>query len=186
MEGDMRTAAARILSTPGQGEHDTSRPALAKSCDPEQFRQVASRWASSVAVITTADESGRLFGLTMTAVTSLSVEPLQYLICLDERSETLSAILASGRFCINFLGSRQMDVSNAFASKAAEKFRSVSYKLIESGVPVLDDSLAFIECSVATHVRGGDHRIIIGDVVQANWSEAEPLLYYRGHYRNIL
>lgn len=150
------------------------------------FRLLASLWATGVAVVTTLDARERPCGLTMNAVTTLSLEPMQYLICIDNRASTLPAVLESRRFGINFLGVDQAELSSRFAGKAADRFADVAYTRSVSGVPVLDGIIGFVECAVHTVAAGGDHRIIIGDVRHIAVPGGEPLLRFRGEYRKLL
>ncbi|MFT8243976.1 flavin reductase family protein [Roseomonas sp. BN140053] len=153
--------------------------------DVATFRHVAGHWASGVAVITTRDAAGRLFGLTMSGVTSLSISPMQFLICVDNRSTSLPAILESEHFCINYLAAEQEQVSRTFAGKSEDKFATVPYRLLPSGTPAIDGALALIDCRIASSMPGGDHTIIVGDVLHAEASEREPLVHYRGRYRGL-
>ena len=85
---------------------------------PEMFRKLAGHWLTGVSVVTTLDPNGVPVGMTMSAVTSLSLDPPQFLICVDNRARTLAAIVASGHFCINYLRQDQENLSTAFARAA--------------------------------------------------------------------
>ena len=157
----------------------------AGGCDSATFRHVASHWATGVAVVTTVDGEGRPFGLTMSAVTSLSLSPMQFLICVDERSDSLAPMLASGFFCINLLASGQEEISRRFAGKSLDKFAGVAHRVHASSVPVLEGTVAFVVCRIATALPGGDHRIIVGEVLHADAPGGDPLLHFRGGYRAL-
>jgi flavin reductase (DIM6/NTAB) family NADH-FMN oxidoreductase RutF len=150
---------------------------------PARFRLLASHWLSGVAVVTSMGDDGCPTGLTMSAVTSLSLSPPQFLICVDGKASTLPAIQASGNFCINYLGKGQEHLAVLFARKAEDKFAGVPYRTIETGAPVLDDVIAFVECAVHAIYPGGDHCIIVGNVVHGEAQGGEPLGHYRGEYR---
>lgn len=152
----------------------------------DSFRFLASHWATGVSVVTTCDDHGRVFGLTMSAVTTLSLQPMQYLICIDERSTALAALLQSGQFGINYLAADQAELSQRFASKAADKFAAVPYRRLNSGVPMLDGVIGFVECKVNTALSGGDHKIVIGDVQRLIVPGGDPLVHFRGEYRRLL
>ena len=155
---------------------------MQSACDPDTFRALASHWTSGVAVISTVDAAGRKFGLTMSAVTSLSVDPIQLLICVDACSTTLSPLVESGVFCVNILGREQGDVAMRFAGKAPDKFEGVGHHLLPSGVPVIIGTIAYAECRVSAIHEGGDHRIIVGDVISADVSGGAPLVYQRRRF----
>ncbi|MGV6876380.1 flavin reductase family protein [Pseudochelatococcus sp. B33] len=159
--------------------------APASAVPPETFRACAAQWPSGVAVVTTIDRDGYPRGLTMTAVTSLSLEPQQFLICVDDRSSTLKPLLEVGKFCINFLGNGQEQVARLFASKREDKFDAVSWFVDPVGMPALDGAVARAGCEVVAVHDGGDHRIIIGGLRAASVSGGAPLLYHMGKFINI-
>ncbi|WP_028956743.1 flavin reductase family protein [Sulfitobacter sp. 20_GPM-1509m] len=152
--------------------------------DQQQFKKIASHWASGVAIVSAAGGAEGASGLTITSVTSLSLDPPQYLICLDQKSATLAAIRESGMFCINYLKHTQQAVSRVFATKNPEKLEQLTGQTAR-GVPCVEDALAIIECEVDTIHAGGDHAIIIGNVLSAESEGGDPLVYFRGGYREL-
>ncbi|MBJ3776728.1 flavin reductase family protein [Acuticoccus mangrovi] len=152
---------------------------------PERFRTIAAAWPSGVAVVTTVDRHGRPKGLTMTAVTALSLEPQQFLICVDDGSSTLAPLLDAGRFCINFLGKGQEDVARLFASKREDKFGALGWSLDAIGMPAIHGAVAQAGCDVVAVHDGGDHRIIIGGLRAAAISGGAPLLYHSGRFLDV-
>ena len=149
------------------------------------LRLFASHFATGVSVVTTCDSAGRCRGITLNAVTSLSLDPPLYLICLDNRSNTLPAIRESGHFCLHFLAADQAEVSRLFASKESDKFGAVDYRIGVSGSPILEGVLAASECRVTEMMPGGDHTIVIGIVERVHVRGGEPLLYHRGAYASL-
>ena len=130
------------------------------------FRQVMSQFATGVAVVTASNE-GTLAGLTVNAFCSVSLEPLLVLICVDLSSSALFHIRASGAFAINVLTSQQEQLSRCFASHSRERYEEfchVSYHIVATGAPILDNVLAFIDVKVAAEYPGGDHAIFLGQV----------------------
>ncbi|GKQ55118.1 flavin reductase family protein [Bradyrhizobium sp. Ce-3] len=152
--------------------------------DERLFRKAASNWASGVAVVTATDCDEGPSGLTMTSVTTLSLNPPQYLVCLDQKSATLKRILKSRMFCINYLNAAQQEVSRIFATKNADKL-DILDRFTSNGVPYVSDAISIIECRMAQSYPGGDHTIIIGDVLNAEYFGGDPLVYFRGGYREI-
>ncbi len=146
------------------------------------LRSFAGQFATGVAVVTTRSAEGELAGVTINAVTSLSLTPPLFLICLDHKSNTLGALLSSGKFAIHFLAKGQTGVSKIFASKSADKFAEVDHSAGENGSPIISGVLAAAECSLAEMCPGGDHTIIIGQVEKVHIHGGEPLLYHRGAY----
>jgi flavin reductase (DIM6/NTAB) family NADH-FMN oxidoreductase RutF len=150
-----------------------------------QFRKVASLWPSGVAVVTAIDVRGRPFGLTVSSVTSLSLEPPLFLVCINLTSESLSAILEGKRFCINFLSKHQKAVSSILAGKRLDKFEAVLHRKLASGQIEIIGALAVIECDVEQVISGGDHKIIIGRTVTMACEEGEPLVRFCGAFCEI-
>ena len=152
---------------------------------PDSFRKACGYWASGVSIVTTADTDGKLYGLTMNAVTSLSLTPPLFLICVDNKSDSLEPLRRSGVFCINVLSEAQQALSNSFAKKNPHKFEGVAHTLGSTGAPLLDGHLLAIECTVAASYPGGDHQIFVGDIRAISIPREEgigPVIYYRGRY----
>ena len=154
----------------------------------DDFRKACGLWATGVSIVTTVDADGKPFGLTMNAVTSLSLDPPMFQVCVDNGSDTLKAMLDSGVFCVNILAQPQQELSNHFAKKGDDKFSGIEYAAGRTGAPILANTLLSIECTVRDVLAGGDHQIFCGEVkhVFANDSaETEPLLYYCGRYGSV-
>ena len=115
------------------------------------------------------------WGLTASAVCSVSVDPLLVLGCIDNRSETLRGILENRTFAINVLWETDSSVSTAFALRTppADKFAMVDYRL-ENGSSVLDDALVCVTCDLYGTMPGGDHRIVVGSVTGIEVRAGEP------------
>jgi len=152
---------------------------------PELFREVFGRFATGVAVITSAGPAGA-GGMTANAVCSLSLEPLLALVCFANVARTLPIVREHGRFAINVLAADQVEHARLFASKLPEeeKLRSTPHHLRE-GVPIIDGTLAWAVCEVREQLAGGDHTIVIGEVTALGLGEGEPLLWYEGRYAGL-
>lgn len=151
----------------------------------EQFRRACGLWATGVSIVTTVDGTGRPYGLTMNAVTSLSLNPPMFVVCVDNGSDTLKPMQESKVFCVNILTQAQQDLSNRFAKKGEDKFNGIAFTVGVTGAPVLAGTLVSIECAVQSIVPGGDHQIMCGEVRHIVVNEApdvEPLLYVGGRY----
>jgi len=153
--------------------------------DKDLFRAVLGRFASGVTIVTTTDEHGRDHGMTVSAFSSLSLDPPLVLVCLDHNASVWPAFAVAEQFAINILGSTQEALSRRFASKEGDRFESVGFTRGASGVALLDDTLASIECRVATRVAQGDHSIVVGTVESGSTRDLQPLLYYRGGYASL-
>ncbi|MEM7542039.1 MAG: flavin reductase family protein [Pseudomonadota bacterium] len=155
---------------------------------PDEFRRACGLWATGVSVVTTANKNGNPFGLTMNAVSSLSLDPPMFLVCVDNGSDTMVAMLESRVFCINVLTGSQTEISNKFAKKGQDKFESINWRPGNIGAPVIGEALLSVECRIAEIFTGGDHKIMAGEVAELHKNDspdAEPLLYYGGGYRAL-
>jgi flavin reductase (DIM6/NTAB) family NADH-FMN oxidoreductase RutF len=154
--------------------------------EKSELRRVMGHFPTGVTVITTMSKTGELRGLTANALCSLSLEPPLLLICVDKKSETYPCFQEGRVFTVNMLASDQEHVSRRFAISGGDKFDGTAYRIGANGVPILDGSLAYLECSVVGSYDGGDHTIYIGQVEQAEAIDGKkPLLFYRGGYREI-
>jgi 3-hydroxy-9,10-secoandrosta-1,3,5(10)-triene-9,17-dione monooxygenase reductase component len=153
--------------------------------DQRRFRDTVGSFPTGVTVVTARGSDGPA-GLTTNAFTSLSLDPPLVLVCFDNGSRTLPVVRESGRFAVNVLRRGQEDLAAVFASKIvqADKFAEVSH-FEHEGVPVLDDALAWLVCSVVELLPGGDHTVGIGAVETMEASAGEPLLFWRGEYRTL-
>jgi flavin reductase (DIM6/NTAB) family NADH-FMN oxidoreductase RutF len=156
--------------------------------DAEAFRQVMGNFATGVTVVTT-NVDGRLHGFTANAVTSVSLDPLLFLVCVDKKANAHGELSRAKHFGVNVLSTEQQHVSNTFAKSALPEegsLRGVSHRLGATGVPLLDDCIAWLECEVHELMEGGDHTIVIGRAVAGCVdSDAPPLIFFRGRYRRI-
>jgi 3-hydroxy-9,10-secoandrosta-1,3,5(10)-triene-9,17-dione monooxygenase reductase component len=153
--------------------------------DAKELRRVMGLFATGVTVLTTRDASGRPYGLTANAVTSLSLDPPLLVICIDKRAETHPHFFDSRCFVVNILAEHQEELSTHFAKSGGEKFGSLPYSVNPDGVPVLEGTLAQIECRIIETHEGGDHVIHIGEVQHAEVRGGRPLLFFQGKYRQL-
>ena len=166
------------------GGRPEARPV--EACDQRLYREVVSHFATGVAVIT-AKHDGVDYGMTASALASLSVEPPTLLVCLSRESVTHSAIHSAGAFGVNILTESQGEIAKRFAgTDRAQKFDELRVRHGELGQPLLLDALARLECRVAEPVTGGTHTIFLGTVQNAEADEGAPLTYFRGRFGRFL
>ena len=158
------------------------------SVDASQFKNALKLWASGVTVVTAHSDLEGPKGMTVTAFSSVSAEPAQILVCLNQSADTGALIQEQGKFAVNILNSDQQTVSNQFAggSSQEERFAQVNWQLGELGVPVLSDALASLECKVVEAVKAGSHWIVIGEVQTVTSQDGSPLLYFNSAYRALV
>jgi flavin reductase (DIM6/NTAB) family NADH-FMN oxidoreductase RutF len=152
----------------------------------DEFRAALAHWASGVAIVTAA-AGDRIHGMTVSAFSSVSLDPPLVLVCADKTSNTLGVIEAGGVFAANILAAGQQGLSNLFASKRDEerRFEGLAWRRGVTGAPILPGALAVLDCRVVAAHDAGDHVIYVGRVEGAEVKDGEPLLYYGGGYRGM-
>jgi flavin reductase (DIM6/NTAB) family NADH-FMN oxidoreductase RutF len=154
-----------------------------------EFRKALGQFATGVTVVTVEREPGSVFGMTANAFTSVSLNPMLILVCVDERAKILAMLHKKNRFGVSVLKQGQQALSEYFAqgeqNSEAEHRLGLRYRWTPEGVPVLEDTVMQLGCRVvATHVTG-DHTIVVGKVEDAEIRGGEPLLFFRGEYRQM-
>lgn len=140
-------------------------------------------FASGVTVVTVTGKDGTPTGFTASAVSSLSLDPRLLLVCVSKHSSTLDIIKEAGSFAVNILSTEQQETAQQFATRRDGRFGGIRWRAgAETGAPILDGSLAYAECRLRDTCKGGDHVILMGEIVAGEANEAEPLLYFRGRY----
>jgi len=153
----------------------------------DDFKKALQLWASGVSVVTTSSEKFGVQGMTVTAFSSVSVNPPLVLVCINNAADTGEGIQESQCFAVNVLNSDQQDLSNQFAggSNQQQRFENTDWKAGITGAPILNGSLMSLDCKVFEKVLAGTHWIIIGEVQECVCRSGEPLLYYRGSYQQL-
>jgi flavin reductase ActVB len=157
-------------------------PAMSK-IEKQQFRRICGKFASGITVATVLDAASVCHGMTANSFTSVSLTPPLVLVCVDHRARILEHFRNSEYFGINILGAEQRHLSEKFAGSGYDRFEGVEWYAGQTGVPLLPDVLATIECSRVNVVTAGDHDIVIGEVLHANCRDGEPLVFYSSQYR---
>jgi 3-hydroxy-9,10-secoandrosta-1,3,5(10)-triene-9,17-dione monooxygenase reductase component len=154
----------------------------AHTVDMAHFRTVLGHFATGIAVVTGVLH-GVPSGLTCQSFVSLSLDPALVAFCPSKRSSSWKRIQQSGAFCANVLTEDQEEISRVFATSGADKFRGIGWRASETGSPILQDVLAWIDCRIEARHDAGDHDIIVGRVVDLEAApRGRPLLAYRGGY----
>ena len=156
---------------------------MTKTNDPSDFRRALSQFPTGVAVMTTLDAKGEPVGFTASSFNSVSVDPPLVLWSMNKASWSAPAFQASGRFAVNVLSDAQMELSNRFAQRGGAKFQDFPWTSGLGGCPVLEGCAAQFECRTWAMHDGGDHFIIIGEVLgYAHHPDRAPLVFARGGY----
>lgn len=157
----------------------------AKAIDPVALRRAFGTFVTGVTVITTRDAEGAPRGMTANSFTSVSLDPPLLLVCVGKSAHSYGAFNGSDSFAVNLLHEAQTDISNLFASKAANKFDTINHDCVHTGAPVLTDCLTWFDCTVHSRVDAGDHLVLIGEVQAFGTSPSAPLGFCRGRYANV-
>jgi flavin reductase (DIM6/NTAB) family NADH-FMN oxidoreductase RutF len=155
------------------------------SMDENAFRAVLGRFATGVTVVTSRDRRGRDVGMTVSAFSSVSLDPPLIMICIDHAASAYNVLSKAECFIVNILCSEQEPIARRFAEPERNRFDGLGYDRGENGAIALRDVLAHIECNVADRHEAGDHTIIIGSVQTLSFFDGRPLLYYRGGYAQL-
>ncbi len=150
--------------------------------DARELRRVLGSFVTGVTVVTTIDAEGRVWGLTVNSFSSVSLEPPLVLWSQATRAPSHPAFAAAERFAINILAEDQIELSNRFATSGIDKFSGVETDAGAGGVPLLRGCSAWLECTVASRLPGGDHVIFVGEVQSIRRSERRPLVFGSGQY----
>jgi flavin reductase (DIM6/NTAB) family NADH-FMN oxidoreductase RutF len=151
----------------------------------EEFRHACGRFATGVTIATVMDSEGVPHGLTVSSFTSVSLAPPLVSICLGHAVSLIELFRASNHFGINILTEGQRPLSDHFARKGHDRFEGVSWTPGETGVPLIYDVLAAIECQVEQRIPVGDHDIFVGRMVAMRVTEGAPLLHFASGYRKL-
>lgn len=166
---------------------ETSVPARPEAMiDPRRFRDVLGCYPTGVCVITSVDSQGQRLGLVVGSFSSISLDPPLVGFFPDKRSSTWPLIESTGRFCVNVLDAGQLDLCRRFAARGDDKFAGLSHGQSPSGLPLVDDALAWIDCSIERVLDIGDHLLVIGAVEALDKRDnGTPLMFFRGGYHDL-
>jgi flavin reductase (DIM6/NTAB) family NADH-FMN oxidoreductase RutF len=147
----------------------------------DHLRLLLRRQAASVAVITTQGDD-RPVGFTATSFTSVSLRPPLISFCLNRASSSWPAMEAARYVAVHLLRAAQSDLARTFATSGIDRFAAVPWQPGPYGMPWLDDVLARLVCRVGGRIVAGDHTIVLGEPVLAEYADGAPLLYHDGNY----
>lgn len=155
--------------------------------DSKAYRYAIGKFATGVTIVLTGD-AGAEHAMTASAVTSVSLNPVLLLVCVDKGAEMHNQIREAGFFSINILTETQANLSNYFAGFWKEKTPPPFSFSQFNNVPILNDALTSLTCTVYEIFEGGDHYIFMGEVTAIKDDAPEdtkPLLYYKGGYSKL-
>jgi flavin reductase (DIM6/NTAB) family NADH-FMN oxidoreductase RutF len=157
--------------------------------NPSEFRKAMGAFATGVTIIT-LDLDGEVHGMTANAFTSVSLDPMLVLVCVDHSTRTHAHLHEKKRFGINVLCEDQRAISEYYARpervhERAEAEAGARFDRTSHGTPILHGALAYLECRLQSAEQAGDHSIFIAEVEDVVVGTGDPLLFFRGKYRTV-
>ena len=149
--------------------------------DQARFREVLGHFATGITIVTACEE-GVPVGFSCQSFAALSLDPPMVILAPAKTSTSWPRIAQAGAFCVNILSEDQEAVCRAFAVSGGDKFDGVAWAPGVTGSPVIDGSLAYVECTLGAIFEGGDHELVTGHVVAMDAAEGAPLLFYRSGF----
>ena len=160
----------------------------AMTVSAEDFRATLRLFASGVTVVA-ARAGDRVHGLTVSAFMSLSSDPPLVAVAIDRRHDAHDLLASPNAvFAVNLLADDQRHLSDRFAfEKEKDRFDGVAWSTAATGAPVLDDALAWIDCSISARHPAGSHILYVGAVEATRVTRPEdpPLVYWNRDYRRL-
>lgn len=153
-----------------------------KNLDSKEFRNALGQFATGVTVITSVNSQDDPVGVTASSFNSVSLEPPLVLWSLAKNADSLAAYQTSGYFCVHILSSEQEALSQRFAARGTDKFAGLEWDKGIGSVPLLSDYAAQFQCKTTYQYEGGDHVIFVGEVLEYQVRDDQPLVFHRGGY----
>ena len=155
----------------------------------QDFREALRHFPAGVTIVTVKTKDDVTHGLTVSAFTSVSPSPPLIMVCIDHGNTSYPLFEQAGTvFAVNILPRDKMELSNRFAwLKDEERFDEGEWQTAVTGAPVLEDALAWLDCTIYARFAAGTHTIYVGEVQASNVPrpEEEPLIYWNRGYRHL-
>ncbi|MBI1775466.1 MAG: flavin reductase family protein [Proteobacteria bacterium] len=164
----------------------TEPVSVAQPLDAVSFRNTLGCFATGVTVATTRDSGGRPVGLTVNSFTSVSLDPPLILFCVDRSARAYPSFAQAQACAINVLGEGQQELSERFATSLVDPWPGLTLERWVTGAPIIVGCLAILDCRVEAVHEGGDHVILVAEVLRLGYAgSGRPLLFYRGDYCKV-
>jgi flavin reductase (DIM6/NTAB) family NADH-FMN oxidoreductase RutF/pimeloyl-ACP methyl ester carboxylesterase len=152
--------------------------------DARTLRDAMGCFATGITIVTSLSSDGTPIGLTANSFTSVSLDPPLLLVCIANSAGSAAALKNADHFAVNVLQMSQQSASNRFAGKGEDRFAATAWQPGETGMPLLDGSLGSFECKRHAIHDGGDHFLLIGEVVRAQFEPRRELCHYSADCRS--
>ena len=135
---------------------------------------------TGITVVTAIDKENKPIGMTVNSFSSVSLDPPLVLWSIAKKQPSYSLFLDANGYAVNILSKDQVKLCNHFASPLNDKFGNINWKLSENGFPLINDTLAWFDCTKWNDYEGGDHKILLGEVTSYGISNMDPLTFWNG------
>jgi flavin reductase (DIM6/NTAB) family NADH-FMN oxidoreductase RutF len=154
--------------------------------EQKHFRKVMGNFPTGVTVVTSRSPDASPCGLTANSVASVSLHPMLVLVCVDRAASSHGCITEGGAFAISVLSSEDEDLARRFSEgRWKDRFHGIDLRESVTGSPILARALAWMDCRVTEVHEGGDHSILVGEVLACDARDGEPLVFFRGKYHRM-
>ena len=146
----------------------------------KNLRNVLSKFATGVTIVSTIDDDGKPIGMTVNSFTSVSLDPPLVLWNIGINQPSYDIFLNAKGYSVSILSKDQRDICNLFSSSVDNKFNNIDFILSDNGFPIIQKSLAWLDCLKWNNYPGGDHQILVGEVINFDANENDPLIFWNG------
>ena len=146
----------------------------------KNLRNVLSKFATGVTIVSTIDDDGKPVGMTANSFTSVSLDPPLVLWNIGINQPSYDIFLNAKGYSVSILSKDQRDICNLFSSSVDNKFNNIDFVLSDNGFPIIQKSLAWFDCLKWNNYPGGDHQILVGEVKNFYANENDPLIFWNG------
>lgn len=156
-----------------------------RPCDPASYRDVMGAFATGVTVMTLGTADGFRLGVTASSFNTVSLNPPLILWSLALKAPSLAEFRRHDHFAVNVLSADQKDIALQFARPSEDKFAGIPMVQGTLGLPLIRGALAHIECRTVARYPGGDHEIMLGEVVSLRRTDGPPLVFQSGAFHGL-
>ena len=161
-------------------------PSASRVIDKSAFRNALGSFVTGVTIVTARDRDGNPVGLTANSFNSVSLDPPMVLWSLSLGSASLPAFRDATAWAVHVLACDQQDMSDRFARRGVDKFAGLTVTNGPEGAPLIAGYAARFGCRARFEYEGGDHAIFLGEVIDFDRSDVDPLIYHGGRYGRVM
>jgi flavin reductase (DIM6/NTAB) family NADH-FMN oxidoreductase RutF len=152
---------------------------------PDDFRRVMGTFVTGATVVAIADPTGRPYGFSVNAFTSVSLHPPEVLVCIDRKVTGHQYFKIGKIFSVHILAVHQRNLCQNFVTKGIDRFQGLSVGCTPRGAPLIGNVLSVLECRVVNVFAASDHDIFLSAVQWCAATEGAPLIFHKGRFARI-